>query len=509
MDGWKSTACCVLCLLAAGCRTDPAVIALERECRMLEDQVYMLEDELGRAESALEACQSTAPGPSRAREAPSRPGTAGGSPRLPSLRGPQLSPQNGGPRAPVDTRSLQLPEVEVPGQSLPSGEFPKTLRSTPSAAPGEPAPPAAPGGVRRPAAPDAPPDSLPPPYPRKPAASRYYDPRYSQDPYDPRRYAGRDPYAYRDSYAGRDPYAYRDPYAGRDPYASRPAPRPTRVQPPRLVDPQVIPAQAIALDPRADNSRVDRVTLNRALTGGYDRDARSGDAGMAVLVEPRDAQGRLVPAAGPISVVLLDRGLSGSAARVARWDFTAEQTATLYRKTPYGEGFFLEMPWSGNPPVHSHLHLFVRYLTKDRRAVEASREVDVALPAGRGRNWLALTPAAGETQPVRTAGSWQPKPRRYDDPPAQLASAEEPVRAAATRDTEPAAPRSDSSREKAAESRVARRTDCQSVLREAEAAGFQTPADASETTTSDSKPAADPAPAAPPKSKRPVWSPYR
>jgi hypothetical protein len=254
------------------------------------------------------------------------------------------------------------------------------------------------------------------------------------------------------------------------------------------VDPRVIPAQAIALDPRADNRRVDRITLNRALTGGYDRDTRSGDAGVAVLVEPRDAQGRLVPAAGPISVVLLDRGLSGNAARVARWDFTAEQTATLYRKTPYGEGFFLEMPWSGNPPAHSHLHMFVRYSTKDGRNVEASREVDVAMPAGGGRNWLALTPAAGETQPLRKAGSWQPKPRRYDDPPAQVASAEEPVRAL-SRDTEPAPSRPDSSREKPAE--------------------FQTPAEASDTTSPESKPAADPAPAAPPKSKRPAWSPYR
>jgi hypothetical protein len=472
MDGWKWTAGCVLCLVAAGCRTDPAVIALERECRMLEDQVYLLEDELARAESSLEACQSTAPSTPRATQTPSRSGTRGGSSSLPSLRGPQLSPQNGGPRAPVDTRSLQLPEVEVPGQSLPSGEFPKTLRPTAPATPGESAPSSTAPGVRRPAAPAAPPDSLPPPFPRKPAASQY-NPRYPQGPYDPRR------------------------YAGREPYASRPAAsRPTRAQPQRLVDPRVVPAQAIALDPRADNSRVDRITLSRSLTGGYDRDARSGDAGVAVLVEPRDAHGQLVPAPGPISVVLLDRGLSGSAARVARWDFTAEQTASLYRKTPYGEGFFLEMPWSGNPPAHSHLHLFVRYATKDGRSVEASREIDVPLPTGRGRSWLALTPSAGEPEPIRTAGSWQPMPRRDEPSPAQVASAEEPIREALKRDAKPAERQPEVSREDAAASK-------------AEPAESQTPVDASETTRSDSSPAADPAPAAAAKPKRPVWSPNR
>jgi len=507
MDGWKWTVGCVLCLIAAGCRTDPAIIALERECRMLEDQVYMLEDDLARAESALEACQSTAPSSSRAAAPSSRSRASEGS-SLPPLRGPQLSPQNGGSRAPVDPRTLQLPEVEVPSQSLPSGEFPKTLRSTPPATREKPASPAAPSGIRRPAAPDVSPDSLPPPVLKHPAVSRY-DSRYPQGQYDPRYQGQYDP-RYRSQYDPRYARGQYDPrrYADRDPYGTRPAAtRQTRVQPPRLVDPRVVPAQAIALDPRADNSRIDRITLSRALTGGYDRDARSGDAGVAVLVEPRDAHGQLVPAAGPISVVVLDRGLSGSSARVARWDFTAEQTASLYRKTPYGEGFFLEMPWSGNPPAHSHLHLFVRYSTKDGRNVEASREIDVAVPRN-GRNWLALTPSAGQPEPARTAGSWQPRQRRDDEPPTQLASVEEPIRVAskreveeairpaAKRDAEPAARRPDAWREKPDES-------------PAEPAGYQAPDEAPQATAAESSAAADPTPAPPAKSTRPVWSPYR
>jgi hypothetical protein len=157
------------------------------------------------------------------------------------------------------------------------------------------------------------------------------------------------------------------------------------------------------LDPRADNTRVDRITVNRALTGGYDRDARLGDAGVTVLVEPRDSHGQLVPAAGPVSVVILDRGRWGNAARVARWDFTAEQTASLYRKTPYGEGIFLEMPWPGAPPDRSHLHMFVRYTTQDGRNLEASRELDVALPARRQQGWTPLATSAVEPPAIETA----------------------------------------------------------------------------------------------------------
>jgi hypothetical protein len=201
------------------------------------------------------------------------------------------------------------------------------------------------------------------------------------------------------------------------------------------VDPRVVPAQAFALDPRADNSRVDHITLNRALTGGYARASTYGDSGVMALVEPRDAQGQMVPAAGPISVVVLDRGMSGDAARVARWDFTAEQTASLYRRTPHGEGLYLEMPWPGAPPARSHLHLFIRYTTKDGRNLEASREIDVALPPQRQQGWASLSMSAPEPEPAQTAKTWRQKPQRYDDPPVQPAAAEEPVTEPAPRAT--------------------------------------------------------------------------
>jgi hypothetical protein len=153
-----------------------------------------------------------------------------------------------------------------------------------------------------------------------------------------------------------------------------------------------------------------------------------GDAGVTALIEPRDVHGQLAPAAGPVSVVILDRGRSGDASRVARWDFTAEQTATLYRKTPYGEGIYLEMPWPGSPPDRSHLHMFVRYTTKDGRKLEASRELDVALPSQRQQAWTSLTTgSAAEPRPVQTASTWRQKPRREEEPAIQPAVAQESI----------------------------------------------------------------------------------
>jgi len=143
-----------------------------------------------------------------------------------------------------------------------------------------------------------------------------------------------------------------------------------------------------------DNSKVARITLNRSLTGGNNADGQRGDEGITLLVEPRDAAGRLVLAAAPISVVMLDGALSGEAARVARWDFTAEETRAMYRKTPLAEGFYLEMFWPATAPTHENLHLFVRYTTADGRKLEADRPIEVALSRSQPAAWTSTNSAS-------------------------------------------------------------------------------------------------------------------
>ena len=474
MDTWKWAVYVVLCLIAAGCRTDPRITALERENRMLEDQLYAMDDERTKAELALQACQSTAPRSTNREETSTRSSETvnNAASKLPSLRGPKTSLPNGGLRSPVDTLPLELPDVEVPGRSLPPGELPKRFGEPPQ--------------QESPAPPRNGPESLPPPYPRKPATSRYTPSSGQRPTVDARGYS-------------------RYPRPSTEPQA--------RSTPPQRIDPMVMPAQAIALDPRADNRRISRLTLNQWFTGGYERDAHYGDAGVELLVEPRDARGQLVPAAGPISVVLLDRGLRGEAGRVARWDFTAEQTALLYRKTPRGEGFFLEMPWPGEPPAHSHLHLFVRYTTKDGRKIEAAREIDVALSRDKGQAWLALNPPITSPQRTVGAGSWQQKQKRDEEPTPPLAS--EPPLVLAAEQNAPAVietvPRKLPSRQTAADQgmikeKIAPKHEA-SAIPPVDLAEYESSSESSETAEPPTKPEAETP--APPKPKRPVWSPNR
>jgi len=168
----------------------------------------------------------------------------------------------------------------------------------------------------------------------------------------------------------------------------------------------------------ADNTQVAAVTLNDRLTGGYNLDGRPGHEGIIAVIEPRDTEGRPVAAAAPVSVVVLDPALSGDAARVARWDFTPEQVAKCYRKTPLSEGIHLEMVWPAALPVHSRLHVFVRYVTDDGRKIEADKGIEVEVPALQAQRPLRAPHAARADEPGQPTAGWQGKPSPVTPLPA-------------------------------------------------------------------------------------------
>ncbi|HUT94966.1 MAG TPA: hypothetical protein VMY37_36245 [Thermoguttaceae bacterium] len=176
---------------------------------------------------------------------------------------------------------------------------------------------------------------------------------------------------------------------------------------------------------QADNTQVAAITLCDRLTGGYDLDRRAGHEGIIAVIEPRDADGRLVPAAAPVSVVLLDPALPGDAARVARWELTAEEIAKRYRKTPLSEGIYLELVWPRALPIHSRLHMFVRYLTDDGRKLQGDRDIEIDVPALEARAPTPAVTAQSSRAPGRPTTEWQ----RRHAPATQLPS-DEPIRTA-------------------------------------------------------------------------------
>ncbi len=125
--------------------------------------------------------------------------------------------------------------------------------------------------------------------------------------------------------------------------------------------------------------QVAAIELNRLATGGFRRGRAAGHEGVMVVIEPRDAQGRIVAAAGQISVVVVDPSLPGDIGRIARWDFAAEEAETLLVTDGPAPGLHLELPWPAEPPQNEDLHLFVRYITADGRKLQTDRPIKIEL----------------------------------------------------------------------------------------------------------------------------------
>lgn len=140
------------------------------------------------------------------------------------------------------------------------------------------------------------------------------------------------------------------------------------------------------------DKHVTHIIINPYLTTGHDFDSKPGDDGIAILIEPRNGDDQLVPVAGQTSIVVLDPALDGDAARVARWDFSAEEAA---RRVKTGEdrnpGVSFKLPWPGSVPKHSKLHVFVRMQIDEGKVLEDDSEFYVILPGQFSQRWTPVS----------------------------------------------------------------------------------------------------------------------
>jgi hypothetical protein len=121
----------LFCLALAGCRTDPSITLLERQNRMLEDEVYQLRGVIQDYEDGMtQNCvvqDGADAAPVQGEMRKSR-----GSAETPGESYPPRSKKSSSP-------ALQGPVVEMPGEAMPASEIPDTLKR--------------PAGIRAPAEP--------------------------------------------------------------------------------------------------------------------------------------------------------------------------------------------------------------------------------------------------------------------------------------------------------------------------------------------------------------------
>lgn len=120
---------------------------------------------------------------------------------------------------------------------------------------------------------------------------------------------------------------------------------------------------------------VDHITLNRQLTGAHNSDRHPGDEGVYIVVEPRNKADQVIDVPGKLTIVVTDPGQRGPEGRIARWDYSMEESADSFRQSIFGRGMHLELPWPGEPPQSEELDLYVRYITDDGRRLIAEKKV--------------------------------------------------------------------------------------------------------------------------------------
>ncbi len=183
------------------------------------------------------------------------------------------------------------------------------------------------------------------------------------------------------------------------------------------------------LEPLRDNRQVVAVMLSAALTGGLDLDPRPGDEGITVCLEPRGEDGELVRAAAPVAIVAVDPAVRGPEGRVGRWDLSSKAVAEAWRASAAGQGVRLTLPWTGAPPRHGQLRLFVRYSTDDGRVLEAQRDITVRVAEASSTSWTAATRAEPGGSADLQASPWRHGPLStpvWDDEPASPAPPKRP-----------------------------------------------------------------------------------
>lgn len=170
--------------------------------------------------------------------------------------------------------------------------------------------------------------------------------------------------------------------------------------PPPSEPPRSFDAQGASHETPVPGGRPMAITVNPQQTVWRATSDRPEADKIAVVFEPRDAEGNIVTASGEVSIVLLDPAVNGPAARVARWDFRAADARKHFRSTSGQQGYHFDLHWPGRPPVHDSLELFVRLKTADGQRLVTNQQIQLQDDGG---------PSNGGDEPERmAAGNREP-----------------------------------------------------------------------------------------------------
>lgn len=128
----------------------------------------------------------------------------------------------------------------------------------------------------------------------------------------------------------------------------------------------------------AGEGRITHLVVNPARTECFDADGDGVAEGLAIVIEPRDADERLVTAAGDVVVFVNDPAVPpggglvateptdpGEGGCIARWDIPEAAAQGHFRRTSRARGLHFLLRWPGPPPQSATVHVHVVMTTFD------------------------------------------------------------------------------------------------------------------------------------------------
>ena len=163
----------------------------------------------------------------------------------------------------------------------------------------------------------------------------------------------------------------------------------------RIMRGQPLPS---ACDPFTPLYPVRSVVVGRA-TAPIDEDRLPGDEGVQVVLEPRDADGKLQRAPASGSVTILEVDSQGLKSPIGTWDYTPDQMRSSWKQGLLTSGFVLNCLWQA-PPKSDRVKILASFTMEDGRRFEAEKELAIKPPVDRS----GALPAPGLPLPPISSG---------------------------------------------------------------------------------------------------------
>jgi hypothetical protein len=165
---------------------------------------------------------------------------------------------------------------------------------------------------------------------------------------------------------------------------------------------------------------VEGISLNKYLTGGFDRDGVPGDEMFSAVVVPADADGNLVKAPGSVVLTVLDLSKPESQQTVGHWEFSPKDSENLWHSGFFGSGYTVRVPWQKIPDSPTLL-VHARLKTVDGRQFDTSQSISINPPSPTAQ--AAAQPAAPAPPSTPPADGQPPAQMPPAAPPASLDTA--------------------------------------------------------------------------------------